>query len=228
MPSEDDEWPTLEFSFSGVAEGEEGDLPEFSLEVVQTLNHDRRDIANQIKREIIDLLSEERFPLREIRLRGTVEVDIRFHTGSLWWDGWVAVRDFFSHSYLADTPIGDLAIIVGLWPVIDSFRKRLGRRIDSVVGERIEQAHHSRRTVRPRTRAVTANSGMALGAILRSIDRLERQISRTNDDLEQKFQALEKELRYRFRLSVLAAALFVQTALIAALCLAVYWYITHH
>ena len=114
MATEDGEGPNLEFNFTGVAEGEDGDLPDFSPEVVQLLNRDRREIAGEIKREVFELLMEQRYPFMEFGPRGTVEVDIRFHTGSLWWDGWVTVHEFFRHSYLADTPIGDAAILFGL------------------------------------------------------------------------------------------------------------------
>ena len=119
------------------------------------------------------------------------------------------------------------------WPVIDSIRKRLGRRVDRVVGRRIEQSHFSPHAVRPQTRVVVANPGIASGPgsghlgrlerqILRHVHRLERRIGDVNHYLEQGIHKLEKQLRYYL------AAVLLQTAVIVAVCLAAYWYISHH
>ncbi len=203
----------LEFSFSGFAEGFEGD----SRGYTENLNGQRDDVARRIEREIIALLGGPGYLIRRDRfLERPVRVEIRFRYGSLLWDGWVTIHDPFNTSYFGSTVLNDVAIFAGFATLIDPLRKMIGKCVDTVIREFIG---HGRPASDPdmRTHVILVTQ---LPGSTRVLQRL--------DDLERRIEAIRDENRHRSQMSLAVMIIVVLFVLLAATVAGFAWYARFH
>jgi hypothetical protein len=186
----------IELSFHGFAEDENTDSRGFPETVVNDLNSRRRQIAKSIEAEIAGLLLRPIEVERKLYRENFVEVEIRFVSGSLLWDGWITVQGLFHHSYLAETVLNDAAIIGGWVGLYDLLRRAIGKCIDKAVTEELqyeELSRHSR--YRAKTRVIIATSiGSGNYALTQKIDELENQTTESNRRLEEKISSMRREI----------------------------------
>ncbi len=212
MPS-DDRFQNLEFSFSGFAEGFEGD----SRGYVENLNGQRDDVARRIEREIIDLLGGPGYLIRRDRLpERPVRVEIRFRYGSLLWDGWVTIHDAFNTSYFGNTVLNDVAIVGGFAALVEPLRKMIGKCVDTVVRDFIGDGRPMPAPeLRTHVVLVTQLPGSA-----RVLQRL--------DDLERRIEVLREENRHRWQMALAIMIIIVLLALLAGSFASFTWYVRFH
>jgi hypothetical protein len=210
----DDELRTMEFSFSGAMDSH-GREPFSDTEIVENLNGRRDEIAWQIGREIIDLISSSSGPiLREADPDRLVEVEIRFRQGSVLWEGWLTIHAALSHSYLAETVLNDAAIVGGLFALGDPLRKMIGKCIDLVVRRSLP--------IGPIPPQIVVRTHVLLATPVFS----SAVVSQRFSDLQRQIEQIRRDSRHRWHMSIAITVIAILVALLILSYAGFTWY-TH-